>query len=809
VSDNQPAERLFRQLVNNKSELELLEWDDCGFDSLVCDPPAGIAFMNRSWDSDKGGRDLWIDEMTVIFVECFRVLKPGSHGLIWAIPRTSHWTATALEDAGFEVRDVIDHLFGCLSDDITVLTRRGWLHHTELTSTDEVLQSSGDILTWARPEMVHRYPYRGPMINLRNRHTDQLLTPNHRVYANVRRSSQYTFIEKMVVEARELRPSWVVDLPMAGCLNDGWDGPDPKRAYLVGWWLTDAWPHKDGKAAMFSQSKPKMLAKLRTALAPYQPSEYVRRGKLPQHSDEHTFYVTGPLADYLLATYPDRKLDWSVLGWSVPARHALLEGLLDGDGSRRESQHSEAFWSKDQERRDIVMALCVSLNIRAYDDPKKWVVNLNRTHNSTQLQKHHRDAAPPREYDGIVWCLTVPSGAFVVRRNGRPFITGNSGFPKGLNISKQIDKMAGAKREVIGQGPDHAKRTSAAGRGGTVSREGGDAPLGQILTAPATPEAVRWDGWSTALKPAHEHWILVRKPLEKGLTVAQNVLKYGTGGINIDGCRIEGAVPSTIQEQSSRQGEVYGTDQRNQRAFVGSPAGRWPANLILSHNPDCKLVGTKRVKGDFGTRGSDQGNEMYGQGRGMNRPATGQTVGYADPDGLEEVEAWECAEGCPVAELDRQSGQTGSSERRVAGPGQQPFKVDRGWNQHSMTRKGQTAPESYGDTGGASRFFKTFDGRLDPGFAYIPKASTRERSAGLPEGSRSSHPTVKPIDLMRYLVRLVTPPGGVVLDPFAGSGTTCIAAVLEGMGFMGIEKDPESYQIAADRIRHWLNRMDG
>lgn len=82
------------------------------FDSLVTDPPAGISFMGKEWDGDKGGRDSWIQWMTEVMKECLRVMKPGAHGLVWALPRTSHWTATALENAGFEVRDIITHLFG-------------------------------------------------------------------------------------------------------------------------------------------------------------------------------------------------------------------------------------------------------------------------------------------------------------------------------------------------------------------------------------------------------------------------------------------------------------------------------------------------------------------------------------------------------------------------------------------------------------------------------------------------------------------------------------------------------------------------
>ena len=324
-------------------------------DSMVTDPPAGIAFMGKDWDKDKGGRDAWIEWMTKVMKEAHRVLKPGSHALVWAIPRTSHWTAMALENSGFIVRDVITHLFG-------------------------------------------------------------------------------------------------------------------------------------------------------------------------------------------------------------------------------------------------------------------------------------------------------------------------SGFPKSLNISKAIDKAAGAEREVLGTkdgGPNI--------KGNNFSRDDGTRNIEKITT-PSTPEAKQWDGWGTALKPASEHWILVRKPLEKK-TVAENVKAYGTGGINIDGCRVAGKPRMTHTDgnyqSKTKNTEVYGEWGLGHKC--PEPQGRFPANLVLS--------------GD-----------------------------------------------APEAE----------------------------W----------------------TRFF------------YCAKASKAERGEG------NTHPTVKPEKLMRYLVRLITPPGGTVLDPFTGSGSTGIAAIKEGFKFLGIEKEKEYFDIAESRLEY-------
>lgn len=377
-------------------------------DSLVADPPAGISFMGKDWDDDKGGRDQWIAWLTEVMKEAMRVLKPGAHGLVWALPRTSHWTAMALENAGFEIRDVVNHLFG-------------------------------------------------------------------------------------------------------------------------------------------------------------------------------------------------------------------------------------------------------------------------------------------------------------------------TGFPKSLDVSKAIDKAAGAERPVIGKllAPASTNRVQPFGRPDHSGSGWQDEPN---LTAPATDEAKQWQGWGTALKPACEHWILVRKPLGEK-TVAANVLRHGTGALNIEGCRISlaaGERPSGSGNASKGSVEGWGNGGKGST----TPAtGRFPANLILSHSDEC-----------------------------------------ADDA---------CADGCAVAALDGQSGisksaggRIGNKDGGIAVPGGRFEKGDPG----------------FGDVGGASRFF------------YVAKASKRDK------GEDNTHPTVKNTELMAYLIKLITPPSGVVLDCFMGSGSTGVAAVRSGFSFVGIEKEEEYFKIAEARI---------
>lgn len=327
------------------------------------------------------------------------------------------------------------------------------------------------------------------------------------------------------------------------------------------------------------------------------------------------------------------------------------------------------------------------------------------------------------------------------------------------------------------------------------------------------------NGYGTALKPAWEPIVVARKPLAG--TVAANVLEYGTGAINVDGCRIGTEVETWPVSRSFTSGISPGyTDgiERGATQATGSmPAGRWPANVILTHTEECVQVGTRKVRTGKTVVHNTDGtvrNRIYGKRAGSREDA-----GYADADGKEEITAWKCVEGCPVRMLDEQSGETRDG---VAVNHNREIKAHSGNRIYGACANGTDQDVTYGGSGGASRFFYTakassaernagldglpVSGRTDNGYGSIqtPKldrATPRENWA--PHETRNNHPTVKPIDLMRWLVRLVTPPDGTVLDPFLGSGTTGCAAVLEGFQFIGIEREPEYVTIAKARIAFW------
>jgi DNA modification methylase len=337
-----------------------------------------------------------------------------------------------------------------------------------------------------------------------------------------------------------------------------------------------------------------------------------------------------------------------------------------------------------------------------------------------------------------------------------------SGFPKSLDVSKAIDKAAGAEREVVGpkMRPDGKTVASAAPNGPGTNFVDDDRPWkhdmeavlrNQSITAPATPDAQKWQGYGTALKPAHEPIVLARKPLSG--TVASTVLEHGTGALNIDGCRVGTGGDKTPAPTKRRDSSPWFTTADRENLGGNDSLGRWPANLIL--------------------------DEVAG------------------------------------AVLDGQSGEgkSGVAVQRNGG-GQAIF----GGISGGTNAAGERPDAGYGDTGGASRFFYTakagrgernagLDG-FDPSQTnFAAGTGLKNNGDGTPRNmtatAKNVHPTVKPIDVMRWLVRLVTPPGGTVLDPFTGSGTTGIAAGLEGFGFIGIEREAEYLAIAEARIAWW------
>lgn len=262
-------------------------------------------------------------------------------------------------------------------------------------------------------------------------------------------------------------------------------------------------------------------------------------------------------------------------------------------------------------------------------------------------------------------------------------------------------------------------------------------------------ELSQFAGFNTSIKPSNEFWILCQKPISEK-TIVDNVLKWGTGAMNIDACRIS-TTDNLNGGAYAKDGNKRNDGWRMKRGGAGEyvqPAGRFPSATINSHGEGCKPMG---------------------------------------------LEQWKCEEGCPVRLLDEQSGILKS------GTGAVKHKSGTGYSPNTYGKESRpegTPMISYGDEGGASRFFKQLE--ADP-FIYQSKPAKSEKNKGI--DMVNDHISVKSLFLMKYLCRLITPIGGTVLDPFMGSGTTGVAALEEGFKFVGIEMDEHYFDIAKQRIR--------
>jgi DNA modification methylase len=322
-----------------------------------------------------------------------------------------------------------------------------------------------------------------------------------------------------------------------------------------------------------------------------------------------------------------------------------------------------------------------------------------------------------------------------------------------LGLSADFERLYDeAEREVVGQktagiaNPDDRDRHTI----------GGSAAVVVDITAPATPAAQQWQGWGTALKPALEPITVARKPLVG--TVAANVLEHGTGAINVDGCRIGETVETWPKSRSyhadrgPKPRAAHGTGDGETISTGEAPAGRWPANLI--HDGSNEVVGLFPESNSV-TR-NPTGKQLYA-GNSLNATITQDTTTRGFSDKGSAARFFYCAK---ASKHDRDEGLEGFEAKATAFGNQAQAELKRGNLDH------------------------------DDGKSGMNKVKMRQ----------NSHPTVKPTDLMRYLCRLVTPLGGVVLDPFMGSGSTGKAAILEGFQFIGCEMSPEYMEIAKARI---------
>ena len=493
----------------------------------------------------------------------------------------------------------------------------------------------------------------------------------------------------------------------------------------------------------------------------------------PHYEDDQITLYHGDCIE-VLRTLPDNSVDSVVT--DPPYGLEFMGKDWDAPWKGSASSHAEARTRRADEMDDPVKAKFLRHGVNSYEAGvpfQLWCEEWARECYRVLKPGGHILAFGGTRTFHRMTCAIEDSG-FVIR-DSIAWLYGQ-GFPKSRNVGRDIDRAAGVDREDVYEG-DREDDNEVYGKGLGVNL---------LEERPVTEDAQRWQGWGTALRPAFEPIVMARKPFPG--PVYLNVLKWGTGAINVGACRIGTARRSStrsngvvVSENSSMAGGNTG------RVPGPDVTGRWPANVAVDASQAEELdtqsgvsrstsrTGRRRVGKDSGTFGAYAGQddvESHHDDEGgasrfvfVARDFTGR---WPSNVALDDIAA---------GLVDEMSGETKSAGSRPRSP---DGEAQATW---SLKRKGGVQV-GHDDEGGASRFF------------YTAKAGTSER----PKVNGEMHPTVKPRSLMQWLIRMVTPPGGVVLEPFAGSGTTVEAAHLERVRVIAIEKDDSYLPLILSRI---------
>lgn len=872
------------EIINVDCLRAMQEMPDGCFDAIVTDPPYGLAFMGANWDHNVPSVPYWS--------ECLRVAKPGAHLLCFGGTRTFHRLMCAIEDAGWEIRDTIMWVYGCLDEETEILVDGEFVPYNKAKIGSLALgyDIERGTFSWQRIEDTYLYDYDDTAYAIQSDSTDQLVSRNHRCIVERGGVEQFAFAEQVAQEREACVPvleglQGLLDhlpLPHEGAGDEKQDvlegvrgeGGESRAEEAQGARAEHDMPsmregvlHTDG---MEAQGSDKLLLKeLQGQGGKCTSTASVQQGTPDTHGGREKAEAK-------------RADDWT----SKP----VMEGRGDVSAQPRELQGCEVrqvpqgvLGDGTQGRvRDGAQACGCPSNREAAD---KAGMRASRQSRPVGQQAGEPDAVPvergsqdlrelwgakstlarvtPTHYKGKMWCVKVRTGAFVARRHGKIFVTGNSGFPKSMDVGKAIDKALGAERKVIGEHPNPAGNKAG---GNSLNMSVVGMPEKAYITEPTTEQVKEWDGWGTCLKPAWEPIIVARKPLDG--TVAHNVMTHGTGAINIDGCR--------VPTNDRISGGAYGAglafdspwmhDEKAQAEFIerkmanyrkSETMGRFPANLVhdgsqevLELFPDSKGQQGK-VAGNEPSRTGDNGiyghygqrNEFVPRGDSGSAARFFYCAKASKKDrnsGCEDLLTWEHDQ--ELTRLLEQSSQLlkDISECTTLSQGAERCSTSLFGNSTmglsqtecrfitstviKLTTESKTCDssqrlsinESILDAIRTSEESGISLARLADKLRSLRLDSTKEETdsainavsalfdalSEIRNCARKGnlHPTVKPNALMRWLVRLVCPQGGTVLDPFMGSGSTGVACVQEGMRFVGVDMDEHYCEIANARI---------
>jgi len=755
---------------------------DDSIDALVTDPPAGIAFMpgtNKSWDSDRGGREQWIEWLAEIMREALRVMKPGAYGVVWAHTKTSHWTGTALEHAGFEIRECIFHL------------------HAQGGAKCLNVAKAIDEKLGVEPTVVGPKPWKNQDIRggslIGGRDHEQLMDTAPTSEEAKRWDGWYSGI-KTCVECW-----WLVQKPFkgtivnnvlthgVGAVNVGATSVARAEDDVPGW-------HESGANGTHGYVGSDTF-RMREMSAEEISARRAGKGRFtPNLVLSHASFPVMRLADNLPPVVEEliRGYYHGYDGVSL-LRKRLRDSSLSNQGGP-EVLH-EAMQDRSVPNDAIQRSDTCSV-------PGVW---------------EGKSGIPKRSGDGsqevLQSNLFQPLSTETDRREESALREETHAEDAGSNFGNAHQERMLSK----GSGTPSLERRDLQ-CGGRLSEDAGVCPKSQRSEVRHSdgckelcPGASSGDGQDT--------WSSLDA---KRSSSPQERRQVGQQAGELDA---DGLGRSLTEAPPTGTGACFSEERKR-----GIESGDRPLEVLAPHIPPgwldyfvatnehlgCCRVGTTRVKGCPQTviqGGKDGGGYDVGSGDGTRR---GVFAGYGDENGLETVDLWACVPGCPVRELDNQSGKTSKTGKRSA-----RSKAAAVTNTQMMTSNHQS--REYNDEGGASRYY--------PQFHYFPKPARGEKEKGLdhleaailtrvnpgglesdprfaPVKVKNNHTTVKGIPLCCWLSRLVCPPDGLLLDPFAGSGSIGCAAGMEGFRYIGIEQgnppgDSRYIEISKARMEYW------
>lgn len=614
-------------------------------DAIVTDPPYGLSFMGKEWDSfgtdtrQPGDEHYSVPDnpygrgkvrygygskfrdsmvtfqlaMTPIFEEALHVAKPGAHLLCFGGTRTFHRMACAIEDAGWEIRDCIMWVYGCLDEETEVLVDGEFVPYNKAKKGRLALGydiGTGNF-SWQRIEDTYLYDYNDTAYAIQSDCTDQLVSRNHRCIVERGGVEQFALAELVALE----REASVPILEGLHGLFDHLPLPDERASgtqqdMLEGVRCGDsADTTEEAQGSRTEHDLSCMRQKvLRASCVAEESQDELLLGELQEQSGVRSEVdgvqhgasnasVRGTEAGTQGAndwpTEPSMEGRGDVLPSQGQLREREVRSMPQGvrvDGSQGRVRDGASSGRGASNRQTACTdGSCSSHQSRSVGQQTREPDAVSEQQSTQALRgvwgaKTTLARVTPVHYKGKMWCIKVATGAFVARRHGKIFITGNSGFPKSMDVAKAIDKSTGYVGEVIGE------RTVDVGMQGGHMHAGRKSQQQQQVRS-LSDQAKEWEGWGTCLKPAWEPIIVARKPLDG--TVAHNVLTWGVGALNIDACRVpyeDGGTAATnplVRElggyANNHNPDTNGTSwsvNPNGKSAHANTLGRFPANLV-------------------------------------------------------------------------------------------------------------------------------------------------------------------------------------------------------------------------------------